>query len=181
VSAQSAQFIECHPGAPPACLGQAQSSFARVGPAASNQDVEILVQPSRIEIGERLGQLRVAWPRAVSSRLRRRRTTVGAAWPEAPSASKSATLTSRSRPCPASRVSARRRLIERRTRAPPVFARPQAEPRAGGARRPGSGESVPLAGLGAWQIGKQPLHVLTQELRGGLLALLFSPFHGLRV
>ena len=182
VSAQSAQFIECRPGTPTAGFGQAQSSLARVGPAASNQDVEILVQPSRIESGERLGKRRVGMV-ARSRKPASQETHHGGRGfgprhfgiKERDADIKVASLPGQ----PGQRTQA----LDRAPHAAPRRSwRGHRQSHAQAARSdPNLVNRLFFAGLGAWQIGEQPPHVLTQELRGGLLALLFSPFHGLRV
>jgi len=177
----SAQFIECHPGAPPACLGQAQSSFARVRPRREQSGRRNPRQRVASKSASACGQLRVAMATRSFSRLRRRRTPWAPALARGTSGIKSATLTSKVASLPGQPGQRTQALESSAARGgPAVFARPQAE-HAQAARATRSGESVLLCRPGLLAIGKQPLHVLTQELRGGLLALLFSPFHGLRV
>jgi len=182
VSAQRAQFIECHPGVPPAGFGQAQSSLARVGPAAGNQDVEILVQSSRIEIGERLGKRRVGM--VARSRKPALQETHHRGRDFGPRhfgiKERHADIKVASLP---SQPGQRTQALERAPHAAPRRSlRGHRQSHAQSARSdPDLVNRLFFASLGAWQVGKQPMHVFAQELRGGLPALLFSPFHGLRV
>jgi PPK2 family polyphosphate:nucleotide phosphotransferase len=167
---------------PPACFGQSQSSFTRNGPAARNQDAEILVQSSRIEIGERPGKRRVGMVarsrKPTSQETHHRGRGFGPRHfgiKECHADIKVASLPGQ----PGQRT----QVLERAPHtAPRRSLRGHRQGHAQAARSdPDLVNRLFFAGLGAGQIGKQPLHVLTQELRGGLPALLFLPFHELRV
>jgi len=178
VSAQRSQFIKRHARVPPAGFGQSQSRFIQVCPVARNQKVEVPVQPGRIEISQHLGKLRVGMvarrrkpasqkthhrgrgfrPRHLG--IKERDADIKVASLPGQSGQRTQALKRASHPAPRRSLRGHRQGHAQAARGDPNLV-----------------NRLFFASLGAWQVGEQPLHMLTQELRGGSLALLDSPSH----
>ncbi len=179
VTAQRAQFFERRPSVLPARTSQAQGSFARIHPAARHQDVQVLAQPSRIEFRECPGQLPVrprtlgGKPVAHEAHDQLRNLGSGRLFVEKRSTDvEIAALAGQPGQCAQS--------LERASHPTPCWllrshGQAHAQPARGD---PDLVNWLLLPGLGAGQVGEQPLHVLVHELRGGPIALLARGLHG---
>ena len=178
MSPHGAQFLHRRPSVFPACASQPQGSFTRIRPPTRHQGIEVLAQPSRIEISQCLRELPVRTsasrgkPVAQEAHDDGLRLGLGRLLVEERGAHvEIAPLASQPGQC----TQALERAPDATPRRP---ARSHGQSHAQPARRdPDLVNRLFLTGLGARQVGKQPLHMLAHESRRGQFVLLAWLLH----